>query len=170
MKRAFALVTAGAVALAACDAQQPADQPAADGATNAAAPAETAAADDHQYGPAPDALPPGAELAVLDGDPGKEGPFTIRLRFPAGYSVPAHWHPMDETVTVVAGNVSLGMGDKLDRSAARSLGPGGFIALKARQNHYAFTDGGGTIQVAGQGPFQTTYVNPADDPRNKKTG
>lgn len=170
MNRTFGLVAASAIALAACDVQQTGEEVATNAEANAAAPAETAAADDHQYGPGPDALPAGAELAVLNGDPGKEGPFTIRLRFPAGYSVPAHWHPMDETVTVISGNVSLGMGDRLDRSAAQALAPGGFVALKAKQNHYAFTDSGGTIQVAGEGPFQTTYVNPADDPRNKPAG
>jgi hypothetical protein len=34
-----------------------------------------------QWGPAPAVLPAGAKLAVLDGDPAKPGPFTMRRRF-----------------------------------------------------------------------------------------
>lgn len=139
--------------------------------TNAAATAtQAAAADEHQYGPAPNTLPAGAQLAVLHGDPGKPGAFVMRLRFPAGYSVAPHWHPVTETVTVISGNLSFGMGDKADRSATRQYGPGGFIVTGPRENHYAFTDSGATIQVAAEGPFEITYVNPADDPRNKPAG
>ncbi len=184
MNRTLTLATASAIALAACDVQQTGDQTADATDVNAAAPADAtdvnaaapadanqaAASDDHQYGPAPDSLPAGAQLAVLNGDPGKEGPFTIRLRFPAGYSIAAHSHPVDEVVTVISGNVSLGMGDRLDRSAGTALGAGGFLAMKARQNHYAFTDSGATVQVSAQGPFEITYVNPADDPRTKPAG
>ncbi len=169
MTRKLCIATASAIALAACDVQQTGDQTADATDVNAAAPADAnqaAASDDHQYGPAPDSLPAGAQLAALNGDPGKEGPFTIRLRFPAGYSIAAHSHPVDEVVTVISGNVSLGMGDRLDRSAGTALGAGGFLAMKARQNHYAFTDSGATVQIAAEGPFQITYVNPADDPRN----
>jgi hypothetical protein len=40
-----------------------------------------------KWGPAPPALPPGAQIAVLDGDPGKDGFFTLRLKFPDGYKI-----------------------------------------------------------------------------------
>ena len=36
------------------------------------------------WGPAPAILPAGARLAVLEGDPSKAGPFTMRLAMPAG--------------------------------------------------------------------------------------
>ena len=55
------------------------------------------------WGPAPPSLPPGAQAAVLLGNPGKEGPFVIRLKFPAGYVVPPHSHSKDELLTVIAG-------------------------------------------------------------------
>jgi hypothetical protein len=47
--------------------------------------------DQVQWGPAPPSLPPGAQMAVLDGDPNKPGMFTIRAKFPDGWAVPAHW-------------------------------------------------------------------------------
>lgn len=117
--------------------------------------------------PGPPGLPSGSEFVVLAGDPGEQGVFTIRARLPAGFIVPPHWHPTDEHVTVLAGDLSFGMGDVLDRSEARSFGAGGFFMSGARMNHYVFTDRGATIQVTAQGPFGITYVNPADDPRER---
>ena len=50
-------------------------------------------ADATDWGPAPPVLPAGARMAVLYGDPGKPGAFAVRLKAPAGYRVPRHWHP-----------------------------------------------------------------------------
>src|SRR3954463_366847 len=94
-----------------------------------------------QWGPAPPMLPPGAEIAVLAGDPGKAAPYTVRLKFPANYAVPAHSHPTDENVVVVSGAFTLGMGDKLAKTAPgnKTLTPGGYALAGANMNHYAFT-------------------------------
>ena len=76
----------------------------------------SAHANDIVYGPAPDALPPGAQMAVLQGDPSAPGElFTIRLRLPDGYVLPPHWHPTDENVTVIKGTFLVGLGDVFDR-------------------------------------------------------
>ena len=120
-----------------------------------------------KWGPAPAGLPKGARLAVLSGDPNKEGMFTIRLRFPPGYAVQPHWHPTDELVTVIAGQVALGMGAKFNPARAKTLVTGGYVVAPAKMNHYAFTRGGATIQITAHGPFAITYVNPGDDPRKK---
>jgi len=121
---------------------------------------------DLKWGPAPPSLPPGAQAAVLSGDPSKEGMFTIRLKFPANYAVAPHHHPAPELVTVIEGTVALGMGETADKAKARSLGVAGFVELPAKMNHYVFTDTGVTIQITSHGPFQVVYVNAADDPRN----
>src|SRR6186997_1322087 len=84
-----------------------------------------------QWGTAPPMLPPGAQIAVLAGDPGKPAPYTIRLKFPANYAIPAHSHPMDENVAVVSGALIMGMGTKLDKTAGTSLGVGGFALMPA---------------------------------------
>ena len=120
-----------------------------------------------KWGPAPPSLPRGARLAVLSGDPGKEGMFTIRLRFPPGYVVPPHSHPTDELVTVINGQLSLGMGRNLNRRRATALVQGGYVVAPAKMNHYAFTRTGATVQITAHGPFQVTYVNPRDDPRRR---
>lgn len=120
-----------------------------------------------QWMPGPPGLPSGAEFAVLAGDPNKEGLFTIRARMPAGYVVPPHWHPSDEHVTVVSGDMSIGMGSTLDRTKARMMTAPGFADFAAKMNHYVFTHTGATIQITSQGPFAITYINPADDPRRR---
>jgi quercetin dioxygenase-like cupin family protein len=120
---------------------------------------------DMKWGAAPPGLPAGAQLAVLSGDPGKAGMFTIRLKFPANYTVAPHHHPTDELVTVIDGQMSVGMGDKLDKAKAAALSEAGYVAMPANMNHYAFTGTGGTIQITSMGPFQITYVDPKDDPR-----
>jgi len=120
------------------------------------------------WGPAPPMLPAGAQIAVLAGDPGKPAPFTVRLKFPAGYAIPAHSHPTDENIVVVSGAFFLGMGTKLDKTAGSALAPGGFTSLPAGMNHFAYTKADTTIVLFGIGPVDLKYVNPQDDPRNKK--
>lgn len=121
-----------------------------------------------KWGPAPPMLPPGAQIAVLAGNPTASGPYTVRLKFPANYDIPAHSHPTDENVTVVSGAVFFGMGDRLDRNSGQPLGVGGFAMMPAGMNHYAFTKQPATIVLHGIGPVEFKYVNPADDPRNAK--
>jgi quercetin dioxygenase-like cupin family protein len=118
-----------------------------------------------KWGPAPPLLPPGAQIAVLAGDPGKPAPYTVRLKFPANYAIPAHSHPTDENVAVASGELFVGMGNTLDKKAGTSLGVGGFALMPANSNHFAYTRSETTIVLYGQGPVEFKYVNPADDPR-----
>jgi quercetin dioxygenase-like cupin family protein len=124
---------------------------------------------DLKWGPAPDALPPGAQLAVVDGDPSKAAPFSVQIKFPAGYRVPPHWHPNDENVVVLSGTFMVGMGDKMDESSMQSLAAGGYGKVPRQMHHYAMAKTEATIHLYGMGPFAITYVNPSDDPRKKTT-
>jgi quercetin dioxygenase-like cupin family protein len=122
-----------------------------------------------KWGPAPPLVPAGAQIAVLAGDPGKSAPYTVRLKFPANYAIPAHSHPADENVVLVSGALTFGMGDKLDKKASgnKKLTPGGFALMPAQMNHFAYTGKQATtILLYGIGPLDFKYVNPADDPRN----
>ena len=123
---------------------------------------------DAQWGPAPPLVPPGAQIAVLAGDPGKAAPYTVRLKFPANYAIPAHSHPADENVAVVSGELFMGMGDKLDKAHGTGLPAGAYALMPAGMNHFAYTSAETTILLYGIGPVDFKYVNPADDPRNHK--
>jgi anti-sigma factor ChrR (cupin superfamily) len=122
---------------------------------------------DIKWGPAPPALPKGAELTVLSGDPSKDGPYVVRLKMPKGYKIAAHNHPTTENVTVISGNFHIGMGDKFDNKKGIELRAGGYGEAPAKMNHYAWASSPTVVQVHGQGPFAITYVNPADDPSKK---
>jgi hypothetical protein len=124
---------------------------------------------DIKWGPAPDSLPPGAQMAVIDGDPGKPAPFVIRAKFPDGYKVMPHFHPADESITVLSGTFMVGMGDAWNDSSMTSLKTGEFARMPKLMHHYAGSKGETIIQVHGTGPFAITYVNPKDDPRKKST-
>ncbi len=131
-----------------------------------------AAAKEAKWGPAPPFIPPGAEIAVLSGDPGKAVAYAVRLKFPAGYAIAAHSHPTDENVVITSGAVTFGMGDKLVKNAGnKTLATGGYALMPANMNHFAYTTGGeATIVLYGVGPVEFKYVNASDDPRNAKKG
>lgn len=113
----------------------------------------------------PGSLPRGVEYAVIEGDPSKAGPFTMRLKFPAGYRIPAHAHPAIEHITVLSGVFGIGMGDEFDTSKGRTMPAGSFVVMPVGHNHFAWTDEPTVVQLHGVGPWGITYVDPADDPR-----
>jgi quercetin dioxygenase-like cupin family protein len=115
----------------------------------------------------PPSLPPGAQAAILEGDPDKAGPFTMRLKSPAGYVVPPHTHPTVERLTVIAGTTHLGTGATLDKSKGLALPAGSYTVMPAGMQHYAWSDTENIVQLTGTGPWKIDYVNPADDPRKK---
>ena len=71
----------------------------------------------------PPGLPKGAQIAVLAGDPGKPGPFVLRVRFPPGTVVAPHRHATAENLTVLSGDLYHGMGEKLTRRTATGWKP-----------------------------------------------
>ena len=112
-------------------------------------------------------LPPGAKIAVIEGPMSEAVPFTIRLKFPANYNIPAHWHPAVERVTVLSGTFNMGVGDKLDPQKTMPLGPGDMMIMQPQTNHFAWTKEEVVVQLNGTGPWGITYINPADDSRKK---
>jgi hypothetical protein len=123
---------------------------------------------DIEWAAAPPSMPKGAKIAVLHGDPGKPGPFVIRLMVPPGYKIPPHWHSQDENLTVIAGTLYFGPGDKIEPSKAHTLTPGAFHFLAGKDHHYLVAKSEAVVQVAGSGPFDIMYSNSSDAP--KKAG
>lgn len=119
---------------------------------------------DMKWGDAPPIFAPGAKMAVLQGDPGKPGLYTVRLKAGDGYKIAPHWHPTTENITVISGTFNIGAGDKFDTAATTALVAGGFASMPAKMHHYAWFKGDTEVQVHGMGPFKLTYVDPKDDP------
>jgi quercetin dioxygenase-like cupin family protein len=118
-----------------------------------------------QWRDGPASLPPGARMAVLEGDPAKEGPFTMRLKAPDGYRIPPHTHPKTERLTVISGTFLLGMGERFDPDGLAAMPAGSYGFWPAGMAHYVQVRGETVVQLHGNGPWQIVYVNPADDPR-----
>lgn len=98
---------------------------------------------------------PGLKLAAIHGDPNAEtGTYVVRLWFPDGYRFPAHFHPMAENVTVLDGELFLGMGDSWDDSKLMEYKQGSFLYIPGKMPHFGRSKGTTTIQLHGQAPFK----------------
>jgi quercetin dioxygenase-like cupin family protein len=121
------------------------------------------------WGPAPPVVRPGAQFAVLEGDPtASSGDYTIRLKMPDGFRISPHWHPLRENVTIISGTFKVGMGDEFDTNKTKVFVAGSFAYLDPDMHHYAMAVGETIVQVHGQAPLQFNYVNPKDDPSRNK--
>lgn len=125
--------------------------------------------DSISWGPAPPVVRPGAQFAVLEGDPtASSGDYTIRLKMPDGFRISPHWHPQRENVTIISGTFRVGMGDAFDANKMKTFVAGSFAFLDPDMHHYAMAQGETIVQVHGQAPLQFNYVNSEDDPSRTK--
>jgi len=122
-------------------------------------------ADNLKWQDGPACLPKGCQIALLEGDPTREGPFVFRLKLPDGYRIPAHTHPKTERVTVLAGQFNVSMVDAHGVAAPKEMRPGTFGHWPPGMKHTVSTTGPTILQFHGQGPWSIDYVNPDDDPR-----
>jgi hypothetical protein len=111
---------------------------------------------------------PNLEVAVVSGDPKSTGPFVLRLRALRDQKVPAHWHPSDENVTALTRGFSFGAGENFSEQQLRPLKAGDYMFMPKETRHFAWMKKGAEIQLHGQGPFVTNWVNPAEVAAMKK--
>jgi len=138
-------------------------------AQSAAMPQNAFTPDQIKWGPAPPNMPPGAQLAVLEGNPmANDGDYTIRLKMPDGYKIAPHYHPRRENVSVISGDLKVGMGDKYEESKMSDFASGSFAYLDPSMHHFARASGETVVQVHGMSPLQVIYINPEDDPSGRK--
>lgn len=98
-------------------------------------------------------IPATVGVAVLEGDPSKPGPFTIRLNIPDGTKFPVHYHDDTERLTVISGTFMAGIGTTFDTSKMVTLPAGSYVMIPAGVRHYAMAKGQTVVQLAGNGPF-----------------
>lgn len=118
-----------------------------------------------EWRPASPKLPPGAQIAVLSGDPSAPGGlYVFWAKLPDGYSVPPHWHPMDENVTVIKGVMILGFGARFEQAGMRELPAGSFVMLPKERPHFNRMKGETILQFHGVGPYDIVYVSAGQNP------
>ncbi len=98
-------------------------------------------------------IPASVGVAVLEGDPTKAGPFTIRLNIPDGTKFGVHYHDDTERLTVISGTFMAGLGTTFDTSKMVTLPAGSYCMIPAGIRHYAMAKGPTVIQLTGNGPF-----------------
>ena len=101
------------------------------------------------------------DAVVIQGDVEKEGQeFVMRIRELRGSFIPPHTHPVDEHITVLAGNVCLGTGPEFDRSKLHCLGQGGYAFFPRGTTIFGEAAEPATVQVHGVGPFHLHWKYP----------
>jgi hypothetical protein len=106
-------------------------------------------------------MKPGQWVEKVWGDPTRSGePFVIRIHQDAGYITLPHVHPIDESITVVKGSWSLGMGRRFDSAALEPMEAGAFGMAPKNMAHFALSNTETILQVHGIGPFTSTVTEP----------
>src|SRR5262245_41969431 len=114
------------------------------------------------------AFPASVRLAVVVGQPLRDGPYTIRVKVPHGIKLMPHRHPEDRIYTVISGIFYIGLGDKFDAEKLKAYPPGAVIILPGSTSHFHWAKSGDYItQVTAIGPLGLEYINAKDDPRNE---
>src|SRR5947207_360836 len=115
------------------------------------------------------AFPSVARLAILVGDPGRAGPYVIRVRLPGNTRMMPHRHSEDRVYTVIAGVFYVGVGDVFDESKLTAHAPGSVVVVPAGTPHFHWARSGEYItQISAIGPLGLEYVDPVDDPRSER--
>lgn len=113
-----------------------------------------------------EAYPPDVRVAILVGDPARDGPYTIRVRVPHGVKMMPHLHPEDRVYTVISGVFYIGLGEVFDAAKLVAYPPGTVIVLPGGQAHFHWAKSSDYVsQVTAIGPLGLEYLDPAHDPR-----
>ena len=116
------------------------------------------------------AFPPSARLAIVVGQPLREGPYAIRVKVPDGVKLMSHSHPEDRVYTVISGIFYIGLGDEFDAEKLQAYPPGSVIILPGNTSHFHWAKSGEYItQVTAIGPLGLEYIDAKDDPRNESS-
>jgi quercetin dioxygenase-like cupin family protein len=116
------------------------------------------------------AFPPSARLAIVVGQPLREGPYTVRVKVPGGVKLMSHSHPEDRVYTVISGIFYIGLGDEFDAEKLQAYPPGSVIILPGNTSHFHWAKSGEYItQVTAIGPLGLEYIDAKDDPRNESS-
>ena len=59
----------------------------------------------------------------------------------------------------------LGIGDKMDAKLMHAYKAGDFVAIAGKTRHCAQAKTAAVIQLHGDGPFDLSYADPADNPQ-----
>jgi mannose-6-phosphate isomerase-like protein (cupin superfamily) len=83
---------------------------------------------------------------------------------PDGYAWPPHFHTRDQFVSVTQGALVVSLGGRSSAKASLVLSAGETATVPAGTRYSTVAKGVTVIAVTAAGPYDVTYVNPAQDP------
>ena len=107
---------------------------------------------------------PGLGYVVLSGDPAEKGVYVIRLKIPPGRTFPPHYHDQDRYITVISGVWAFGKGYSGKCEDTIPLTAGAYVMHPKGGVHFDGSCGDGfvEVQIIGQGPVMTTWIDQPD--------
>jgi quercetin dioxygenase-like cupin family protein len=115
------------------------------------------------------AMRPGLETVFVAGDGKQNSLYSLVFKVPPNTVIPPHSHPDDRSCFVLSGLWYFGYGSVGSEAELKALPSGSNYTEPAGANHFAGTkEQEAMVECTAVGPAGTTFVNPADDPRNKK--
>jgi quercetin dioxygenase-like cupin family protein len=154
MHKAFACYLSILLFVSGCAQSRVGEFEFADGVVQHAVPA-----DEMPWKPCPANLPPGCEIAVLEGNPRTPGLFTVRFRLTEDFLMPPHTHPRDERVTVLKGRMAVAFGADGSRENAREFGPGDYYVNARGAVHTVWAERSSELQITGIGPWEAHFLD-----------
>jgi quercetin dioxygenase-like cupin family protein len=113
------------------------------------------------------AMVQGQQVIFVVGDGKSKGLFSIVFKVPPNTKIQPHLHPEERSCFVLSGTWYFGYGTVWDESRLKTLPVGSNYTEPGGRAHFAATKEGEVIQqCTAIGPTDTTFINPADDPRN----
>lgn len=100
----------------------------------------------------------GTQVAVLSGDPGKPGPYIVKIKTGTNWKFPVHTHPQRENVTILSGTFYAAIGSTWDASKLKAFPAGSFVSIPPNVPHYAMTKEPAVIEIVGMGPMKNVMV------------
>jgi quercetin dioxygenase-like cupin family protein len=115
------------------------------------------------------AMRPGLETVFLTGDGKQKELYSLVFKAPPNTVIPPHSHPDDRSCFVLSGLWFFSYGNIRSEGDLKALPPGSHYTEPGGAAHFAGTrEQEAIVECTAVGPTGTTFVNPANDPRNKK--
>jgi quercetin dioxygenase-like cupin family protein len=110
----------------------------------------------------------GIQTRVAFGTPTEPGFYSVTLTVPPETTIQPHSHQDNRMASVLSGTWSFAYGDHFDPTQLQELPPGSIYSEPGGVAHFAKTGPEpAVLLITGNGPTDTHYVNPADDPKTK---
>lgn len=102
---------------------------------------------------------PGAQQAILAGDPSKPGLYVVLNKWLPGNMSRPHFHPDDLVIMVLKGTWWMGTGNTVDPASTVPVPAGTFVTHFGKQVHYdSAKDEETVLLITGEGPATSTRV------------